>query len=519
MRMYLRAHGRAVVLGFALVTAACVIVSSTTRIRPLTPGAAPVDVRSPLRVHMASGEVVVFTNGARVSRDQVSGAGIRHDVTRTRQAPASLVSMDSVIGIEVIERQINPGRTLLYSTVTLSASAVLAAALAVAIFGSCPTIYADSAGIATLQAESFSYSISSLLAKRDVDRLNVRPDSNGVVRLEVRNEALETHYIDQLELLEARHDPDEMLLPAARRGLVAVRNVKPVERIRDARGRDVARVLAREDEAAFGSDDALLRDAAEGRVAPEDHLDIVVPRDSQASELALVLKLRSSLLSTTIFYEHMLARPGARSLDWIGRDMSSIASVAGVARWYTDNFGLRVLVRDGERWRPVVRLMDFGPVAWRHVAAVVPNVSAGDSLHIRLAFAPDEWRIDRVGYSWQVRQVEPRVIPLARMRSSDGAQRGAERDQLRRADDRFLVTEPGSRFFAEFDAGKSAGARTFLIAADGYYIEWIRPSWIRSARDSLPFSPQTTQREVLQSWLAQKDTLERRFFRDRVPVP
>jgi hypothetical protein len=66
--------------------------------------------------------------------------------------------------------------------------------------------------------------------------------------------------------------------------------------------------------------------------------------------------------------------------------------------------------------------------------------------------------------------------------------------------------------------GRDAIPRTFLVAVDGYYAEWVRPDWIRSARDSLPFSPATTTQDVLRAWVASRESLEQRFFRDRVPV-
>jgi hypothetical protein len=43
-----------------------------------------------------------------------------------------------------------------------------------------------------LHAEAFSYSIAPLLEARDVDRLATQPDADGHLRIEVRNEALET---------------------------------------------------------------------------------------------------------------------------------------------------------------------------------------------------------------------------------------------------------------------------------------------------------------------------------------
>ena len=95
------------------------------------------------------------------------------------------------------------------------------------------------------------------------------------------------------------------------------------------------------------------------------------------------------------------------------------------------------------------------------------------------------------------------------------------RDFISRVDDRKLVTSPGSRFYTYFDVGPNPPAptaRTFLVAVDGYYVEWVRPAWITAARDTMPFSPRTSTREILATWLATRDSLQQRFFRDRVPV-
>ena len=272
--------------------------------------------------------------------------------------------------------------------------------------------------------------------------------------------------------------------------------------------------LATADGRVFSSGDAALVAAADGSGPSEEHIDITVPREAGRDSLALLLDMRSSLLSTTIFYDEMLARHGARSLDWVGHDLSKITTVAQVARWYTDHFGLRVSVRDGDDWKPIVRMMDFGPTAWRTVAAVIPHARRlrGDSIRLRLSFVTDEFRIDRVATTWDVRPVEARTISAARVTESGGMRRDDVRDFIRAADDRRLVTSPGDRFFVDFDVGRDATPRTFLVAVDGYYVEWVRPAWIRSAADSLPFSPRTTTQEVLRAWVASRESLGASLF-------
>ena len=502
-----------------LLTGACILSSTTRPFAGDTNAAAGTIVHTPVRAHLLDGSVVVFPQGITFGTDRaIFGVGQRYSATLADSALVRRVPLDSVLGFEVYDRKINPGRTLVYSTATTAVSVAGAAALAVVIFGSCPTVYADSAGVQTLQAESFSHSIAPLLAERDLDRLTAQPDANGVVRLVVKNEALETHYLDQLELVELRHRAGEIALPAPRGAPIAVSDIVAPASIRDGAGRDVAAALARTDDAVFSTDPALLDRAIEGGPT-EDHLDIVLPKRAGRDTLAITLRARASLLTSATLYDYMLARPGPAAIDWLGRDLGRITTVAQLARWYAGNFGMRVEVRDGDEWRQVARLGEFGPAAWREVGVVVPAVGE-DSVRVRISFAADEFRIDRLAAAWGVRQLEPHGVPIARVVDRDGRQRDDAVRMLAGADDRQLVTLPGDRFTAEFDAGIVPNAtRTYMLAAHGYYVEWIRPSWFRGEEEPSAFTPSRAPiREVLRSWRAARDTLEERFFVRKVPV-
>ena len=503
---------------------ACVFRSRSTEVVPIDPRAVAtplVVVGSPVKAHLLDGSTVLFRRGVRVEGGRVAasaGEGEWYDLTLTKTRPIMSVSLDSVVGMENFVTRNNTGTTIALTTLGAVGTAFVAALAAVAIFGSCPTVYADSAGTPVLQAEVFANRISPLFEARDIDLLRVAPDSAGVIRLEVRNEALETHYINQMELIDVRHAADEVVIPDEHGRPLALKGLAAPPRVTDRAGTDLRATLARRDGLAFSTAASTM--AAVTEDDPGDYIDFAAPVPAGVDRVAVVLNLRNSLLNTVLLYDLMLGGPGARSLDWLAHDMTRIGPVLQLGRWYRGNFGLRVLVREGGEYREVERHPTYGPVAWRDVATVVPT-HGQDSVHVRLAFLADEWRIDDLRLATGVRSVRGKVLGVSRVEAGSPAIAAEAHRSIREADERYLQTSPGQRFDMLFDVGRTepGTGRTFLLASQGYYTEWVRGSWIKAARDSVPFRPsRAALATAIRRWDASRDSVERRFYDTRVPV-
>ncbi|HET9004846.1 MAG TPA: hypothetical protein VFN39_12660, partial [Gemmatimonadaceae bacterium] len=77
------------------------------------------------------------------------------------------------------------------------------------------------------------------------------------------------------------------------------------------------------------------------------------------------------------------------------------------------------------------------------------------------------------------------------------------------------------RFTVSFDVGRNDATptRTFLLVSQGYYTEWVRGSWMTGKRDVTAFKPEdATLLHALHSWRAEKDSMEKQFYRSRIPV-
>lgn len=482
------------------------------------PVADSVQVSSPVKVHLLDGTTVLYGNGVTVRADRLVGPGQRYGLRLQFMEVVHSVPIDSVVGLESYRSVTDPIATVGLSFVATTVGAAAITATAAAIFGSCPTFYSDSAGTPILEAEGFSYSIAPLFEARDVDRLRAQPDRHGVLRLEVRNEALETHDINHLELLEARHAAGEWVVPESDGRLLALASLLPPAMARDRSGHDLTDRLRRADGSVFASDTLRLARVTEPDFT--DYIDLVFPPVPRSDSLALAFRLRNSLLNTVLLYDEMLGSRAGRALDWQNLDLAKVGPALALGTWYSGRMGLRVLVRADSGYREVGRVRDTGPIAWKDVAVVLPWGSA-DSVRVRLTFPTDNWRIDRVALAPGVRRPVTRVLPPASVEGGDRLSDPAALNAIRHRDRRYLETRPGQHLTALWDTGPGAatGERTFFLASQGYYTEWIRGSWLATARDTSAFvASDASLVRAMRRWHQMRDSLEARFYASRIPV-
>ncbi len=476
----------------------------------------PVQVSSPVKAHLLDGSTVIYGNGVRLEGNHLVTVGQRFALGSVVPVRSSPVPLDSVVGMESFDTKTRVAQTVFATAGAVAVGTVATAALLVALFGSCPTFYADSAGTQVLQAEGFSYSIAPLLEQRDVDRLRLTPTADGRAVLYVRNEALETHYINHLELIEVSHEPGEQALPDQHGLPLVVKNATVPPSVRDRSGRNIEQAVRSSDGNIFSTADQTLRNVSTSDL--EDYIDITVPRRGNSDSVAVVLDMRNSLLNTVLLYDGVLGNPGLRSLDYLGKDLGRIGNALDIARWFTARMGMRISVRDGETYRQVARFGDSGPIAFHNLAVLVPVLrGTDDSVRIRLSFTADDWRIDAIHVSADWRRPSSRPVQIAGVTMQDKTQNASALASLREVDEGYLVTSPGQRFSVEFDVGAAAsGTRTYLLASQGYYTEWVRGSWIKSASGK-PFTPDDAALvEAIRAWRAKQPAMERQFYSTQI---
>ncbi len=485
-------------------------------------------VKSPVKVHLADGGTVVFRYGAFVSRQRISGAGEYFPLLQDEGTPRTTVSMDSVIGVEVFETKLLTGRTVVLSAAATVAGAIGTIALGIAIFGSCPTVYANTPSGLELQAEGFSYAVSPLMEHRDVDPLRIVPDADGRVRLELRNEALETHYINHVEALSVRHPVGTRVVPDQGGRPVVLAGFAPIVRARDRAMRDVRSELATADGKLFATDSSVIAAAKVGDF--DDWIDLDVTALPPGDSVAVLLRLRNSLLNTVLLYEGMLG--GHDAMDWLNDGLQHIAGTVDLARWYNRTMGLRASVDSDARGSNTptpgtARLGDVGPIAFRDVALVLPRpTQSGDSTRVRIRFVADNWRIDEARVAGVISRPAYDVLPvdsvIVQETVSGGVRYADSRAvaMLAAPDDQYLETRPTQRMTLVFAAPeRSTDSTTYLLAWQGWYREWIRGAWLAAPTRESPFVPSDEAViTALRRWTEKKAEFERDFYASKLPV-
>ncbi len=219
----------------------------------------------------------------------------------------------------------------------------------------------------------------------------------------------------------------------------------------------------------------------------------------------------------------MLKGQGFRALDWMSDDLDRLGPKYKLARWYRKKMGMRVSIWDKGRYRQVATIGDTGPIAWTELAIPLPAVK-GEKFRLRLSFVADNWRIDHLALATTVRHAKAKKIPVTQVTSAAGDELNQARKNLHAADAAYVITKPGEYIRLRFDVGDAPEdfKRTYFLAAEGYYIEWMRKEWLEktSASAFVPndVSLQAALLAALQLWEPQREEFRERFESTRINV-
>ncbi len=479
------------------------------------------------KIHLDDGSVVLMRNGFTVAGDTVIGNGPRYGMAGgLLESGAHRIVFDSIAAMTYHQDDHNGGQVLgsaLFGTwgPSISFLSLYCLVCPKCCFGCCPTVYIRDGSEQSIRAECFSYCISPYTQRGDLDLLARRWDPGDTLHMRIANEALETHYINSLSLLAVQHPEDSEVYPTDAGRIVAVRDLRPAAGVWNSRGADVTEAVRSIDQENYRSSMDIFSEQA---VAAEpDWLAFDLPPMPGSDSVTVVLRLRNTLLSTVLFYDIVLASQGMQAMEWTRRMAENKVYALLFSTLYEQYSGIRCLSGTPGNLRETATIGDIGPIAWKEIALRIPAASAAQ--RIRLEFFPDNVMIDRIAWSADASaEASMHVQRLSPVRVTDYAGRdgSAALALLEKADDAYLIHEPGDNVDLTYRVPGSKGLSTsLLLASSGYYYEWLRGNWIRNAGTGKQldiFDRKGILTKLRSRWLESHRAVAQSFFENRIPL-
>jgi len=490
-------------------------------------------IESPTKVFLLDASVILFPDGFTVKNDTVCGTGQRYWINyHDEKIIQHQMPLDSIAAMTYYELEHSAGEQVgsaifgLYGGI-LAPLSIYCIICPKCCFGSCPTLYTYDGKDYQLEAELFSYCISRYFQETDLDRLSSKISKNGNYPIRLTNEALETHYINQLSLLTVYHPSGTQVFPSTKGGFITIRNSRKPSAVFNSLGENVLHMVSENDSHSYRSDTPIVEELSEDR--NRDWLDLTLKAANGTKNVKLVLRLRNTLLGTVLFYDVVLASQGIHAVEWVEKMNNNPFYALQFNELYKTYAGIKVKVfQDGE-WKQRSKIGDIGPIAWKEMAVDIPveesDINPAGEIYVRLEFFPDNFMIDYIAYETEddfedsliITEMSPkRIINDLGKNQSDISY------SLQTDDSRFLITNPGESYYLDYEVQMHPEMEiAIFVRSKGYYTEWLRGDWITTKDSDYRFNLFEVDRTIArlkESWLENRELLENEFFKTRIPL-
>lgn len=468
---------------------------------------APTNSKSPfLKAHMPNGDVYIFSQWEiNEANHSVSGSGVKQNPNR-ETIDSGRVDLP-IQSVSLFETNIQEPHRAIRSMTIISGISLLGSAICLtnpkACFGSCPTFYIDYNGEQHLQAEGFSSSISPSLEATDVDALYHAKPSGKIFRIEMKNEALETHSVRHVNLLLVPKSTERSIQDINGDFYQTERLLKPNNAVGDEG--NIAPLISEMD----GNERFSLSDEKNLKSDEYILLDFSV---EPGKNYGFVIGGRQTLLTTFLLYQ-AYAYMGNEYGKWLTMleqnhnlfsDVDPSRFLGGIEIQEQNRLGF---------WSTVGEINEFGPLATDlHMVRLNPQDS--EAKKIRLKLNKGNWRIDYISLAELGKKAEP--VRLSPIKVFSGNEENKSALENLTDPKKMLTTLPGDEYSIQFELPENYNDYTFYLESKGFYLEWMRDEWAKEESEEklvqLVTNPSRTLKELAPKFKELEPSMEKVFW-------
>ena len=471
---------------------------------------APNNTKSPfLKAHLPNGDVYILNQWQIDETEKtVSGSGVKQNLNR-ETIDSGRVTF-SISSVSLFETNIQEPHRAIRSMTVVTGISLLGSAICLtnpkACFGSCPTFYIQHNGEQNLQAEGFSSSISPSLEANDIDALYHAQPTDRNFRIEMKNEALETHSVRHVNVLLVPKSTERSVQDINGGFYQTEKLIKPSNASAD-EGNILPLISEMDGKERFSLSD-------ESNLKSEEY--ILLDFSAEAGKnYGLMIGGRQTLLTTFLLYQ-AYAYMGNDYGKWLNlleqnhdlfADVDPSRFLGGIEVQEQNRLGF---------WSTVGEINEFGPLA-TDLHMVRLNDSGSETRKIRLKLNRGNWRIDYISLAELGKKVEPLTLSPVKVFSQNQENEAALKSLT--DPNQMLTTLPGDEYIIQYELPENYSDYTFYLESKGYYLEWMRDEWAKEESEEklvqLITNPSRSLKELAPKFKELEPSMEKIFWNSK----
>jgi len=474
-----------------------------------------------LKAHLKNGEVWILRDTWQINsiENTVSGYGSRYNFNRILITEGDLrIHIDSVAIFETNTKIESTENGRIAALTILTGLNIIGAAICFtnpkACFGSCPTFYInENDNFHYADAEGFSNAISPSLEYFDLDALNKQRISGHTFSITMKNEALETHCVNDVKLLAYPVKKGERVYQTPSNDLYLCENHYPLRQAVGPEG-DMTTLLRNEDRQERFS----LAD--ENNLSSKEEIILTFDNVTAVNDLGLIVNFRQTLMTTYFIYSAM-GYMGDEVSDFFARIETNEQAKAQLKTGFMQELGkidIYAWDEDKQDWVAQKGFYETGPIAFNRQLLPLSFTAKNSSVRIKVVLNKGLWRMDYLALTNLKKQVKAlEITPSTILNKGEPDAAALAKIQ---APNNYLVAMPGDEYKFNFELPVADTDYELFLYTKGYYLEWMREYWLKDKDlyklNQLVNHPKKYLRVEAKRYKQYESTMEQAFWESRI---
>lgn len=474
-----------------------------------------------LKAHLKNGDVYILKDSWKVDTtlNTVSGKGIKYNFNRTNIFEGAItISIDSVAIFETNKKLPAPESNRIVALSVLVGLDLVVGFICFAnpkaCFGSCPTFYIDeNDNFHYADAEGFSNAISPSMEYYDIDALNNKSIKQNSFSITMKNEALETHCVNDVKLLAYPLKKEERVYQTPTNDFYLCENQFLLTKAKGEEGNITALLKSEDRLERFSYSD-------ETNLSSKEEIFLTFDNVEKADKLGFILHFRQTLMTTYFIYS---------ALGYMGDEVGDIFAeietndeikekLNGGIKKELGDIDIYLWNEQKNEWIFQNGFYETGPIAINRQFIPLKNESANSIVKLKLVLNKGLWRIDYAALA----NIKEKVTPIEITPSSILNRGKLDNTALAEINnpEKHLISMPGSEYKFNFTLPGPDTEYELFLYSKGYYLEWMRESWIKEKNllklKQMVDNPKKYLRSEAKSYKQYETTMEEEFWNSKI---